>query len=68
LPDRSRNQWEHEYFSEEKKRIIADMNASCLADTQSQWVNIADTIQAAMIKLTIKMLFFNLLLILGRYG
>ena len=37
--------------AEEKKRIIADMNASCLADTQSQWTNIADTIQAAMDKI-----------------
>lgn len=37
--------------AEEKKHIIADMNASCLADTQSQWTNIADTIQAAMDKI-----------------
>jgi len=37
--------------AEEKKRIIANMNASCLSDTQSQWTNIADTIQAAMDKI-----------------
>ncbi len=37
--------------AEEKKRIIANMNASCLADTQTQWTNIADTIQAAMDKI-----------------
>ena len=37
--------------ADEKKRIIANMNASCLADTQSQWTNIASTIQAAMDKI-----------------
>ena len=37
--------------AEQKKSIIANMNASCLADTQSQWTNIADTIQAAMDKI-----------------
>ena len=37
--------------AEQKKSIIANMNAACLSDTQSQWTNIADTIQAAMDKI-----------------
>jgi hypothetical protein len=38
--------------ADEKKRIMADMNASILSDTQSSWNNIAGTIQSAMDTIT----------------
>jgi hypothetical protein len=52
--------------AEEKKRIIANMNASCLADTQTQWTNIASTIQTAMDKINSQNVVFQQALNSGR--
>jgi hypothetical protein len=52
--------------AEQKKQIIADMNAACLADTQTQWTNIADTIQAAMDKITGQNIVFKAALESGK--